>query len=67
MAENLEVKATSVDGISQMYGLGKATVRRAIDKGELRVSRVGRRLVIRVADAEKWMGASGYRKTARKA
>ena len=65
--ENLEIKATSVDGISQIYGLGKATVRRAIEKGELRVSRVGRRVVIRIADAEKWIGASKPRKSARRA
>jgi excisionase family DNA binding protein len=64
MAESTEVKATSVDGISQMYGLGKATVRRAIERGELRVSRVGRRVVIRVADVEKWIGASICKKKA---
>ena len=62
MAEKLEVKATSVDGLSRMYGLGKGTVRRAIRNGELSVSRVGRRVVIRIVDAEKWIGASKGRK-----
>jgi excisionase family DNA binding protein len=66
MAEKLEVKATSVDGLSQMYGLGKATVRRAIQNGDLSISRVGRRVVIRITDAEKWIGASKVRKSARR-
>jgi excisionase family DNA binding protein len=49
-------------GVCQMYGIGKATVERAIRKGHLRVSRVGRRVVIRIVDAEKWIGASRGRK-----
>ena len=53
-----EVKATSIDGLSAMYGIGKATVERAIARGDLPVARKGRRVVIRIADVEKWIGAS---------
>jgi len=52
MMEKLPVKATSVAGISRMFGIGKSTVRKAIREGKLRASHVGRRVVIRIADAE---------------
>ena len=67
MPEKIEVKAASVDGVSAMYGIGKATVRTAIRKGDLAITRVGRRVVIRIADAEKWLGTSTRRKSSQKA
>jgi excisionase family DNA binding protein len=48
----LPVRATSLKGISKMYGLGKSTLRKAINEGRLRAVRIGRRTVIRIADAE---------------
>jgi excisionase family DNA binding protein len=54
----LPVRATSLKGISKMYGLGKSTLRKAINEGRLRAVRIGRRTVIRIADAEAFI-ASG--------
>lgn len=48
----LPVRATSLRGISKMYGLGKSTLRKAINEGRLRAVRIGRRTVIRIDDAE---------------
>jgi excisionase family DNA binding protein len=56
--KTVEVKATSIDGLSAMYGIGKATVERAIKSGALPVARKGRRVVIRIKDAEEWIGES---------
>jgi excisionase family DNA binding protein len=50
--DSLPVRATSLKGISKMYGLGKSTLRKAINEGRLRAIRIGRRTVIRIADAE---------------
>jgi excisionase family DNA binding protein len=58
MENRLEVKATTVEGASEMYAVGRSTVRRAIRRKELKVSRVGRRIVIRIADIERWLGKS---------
>lgn len=58
MAEKLEVKAVSIDRLALMYGVHHNTVRNAIRAGKLRFSRIGRRIVIRIVDAEKWIGAS---------
>jgi excisionase family DNA binding protein len=54
----LPVRAASLKGISRMYGLGKSTLRKAINEGRLRAIRIGRRTVIRIADAEVFI-ASG--------
>jgi excisionase family DNA binding protein len=54
----LPVRATSLKGISKMYGLGKSTLRKAINEGRLRAVRIGRRTVIRIDDAEAFI-ASG--------
>ena len=62
MVENFKVKATSIAGLSSMYGVSTATVERAIASGELPVSRLGRRVIIRIKDAEKWIGKSKSRK-----
>lgn len=56
--KTVEVKATSIAGLSAMYGMGRATIERAIKSGELAVARKGRRIVIRIKDAEKWIGRS---------
>lgn len=48
----LPVRATGLKGISKMYGLGKSTLRKAINEGKLRAIRIGRRTVVRIADAE---------------
>ena len=57
-SDSLPVRATSLKGISKMYGLGKSTLRKAINEGRLRAHRIGRRTVIRIADAEAFI-ASG--------
>jgi hypothetical protein len=67
MAEKVEVMALSVGGMSARYGIGQATIRTAYRNGELSISRVGRRIVIRIVDAEKWIGASKPCKSTRKA
>jgi excisionase family DNA binding protein len=65
MKKGTDVRATSISGVCQMYGFGEATVARAIRRGELPVSRVGRRVVIRIDDVEKWIGAARSRKAIR--
>ena len=57
MVEHLPVMATSIAGISKMFGLGKSTLRRAISDGKLRASHIGRRVVIRVSDAEEFIAS----------
>ncbi len=57
-SDSLPVKASSLKGISKMYGLGKTTLRKAINEGRLRAIRIGRRTVIRIADADAFI-ASG--------
>jgi excisionase family DNA binding protein len=51
-SDSLPVRATSLKGISKMYGLGKSTLRKAINEGRLRAIRIGRRTVVRIADAD---------------
>ncbi len=65
MKKGTDVKATSINGVCQMYVFGGTTVERAIRNGELPVSRVGRRVVIRIDDVEKWIGAAKSRKATR--
>jgi len=62
--EKLEIKATSIAGLSAMYGISAATIERAIASGELPVSRLRgrRRVLIRIKDAEKWIGRPERRK-----
>ena len=55
MNEQVEVKATSVAGIMQMFGVSRSTVERAIAEKELAAFRRGRRVFIFIADAEKWI------------
>ena len=57
-SDSLPVKATSLKGISKMYGLGKSTLRKAINEGKLRAIRIGRRTVIRIVDAEAFIESS---------
>jgi excisionase family DNA binding protein len=57
-SESLPLKATSLKGISKMYGLGKSTLRKAINEGRLRALRIGRRTLVRIADADAFI-ASG--------
>jgi len=57
-SDRLPVRATSLKGISKMYGLGKSTLRKAINEGKLRAIRIGRRTVVRISDAEAFI-ASG--------
>lgn len=63
--EKVELKATSIAGLSAMYGISSATIERAIASGELPVSRLPgrRRVVIRIKDGEKWIGKSERRKS----
>ena len=57
-SDTLPVRAAGINGISKMYGLGKTTLRKAIREGRLRAIKIGRRTVIRILDAEKFI-ASG--------
>lgn len=57
-SDSLPVRASSLKGISKMYGLGKSTLRKAINEGRLRAIRIGRRTVIRIVDADAFI-ASG--------
>lgn len=52
------LRTLSVADIAQIYGLGRLTVYRAVWSGKLRVRRVGRRVLVRLADAEAWIGGS---------
>jgi hypothetical protein len=67
MAEKIEVVAFSVAGMSMRYSIGQSTIRRAIRDREIAISRVNRRILIRLEDAERWIGASKPGKSARKA
>jgi len=62
VVENIEVKATSISGLGAMYGISTATIERAIANGKLPVSRLGRRVIIRIKDAEAWIGEPRARK-----
>jgi helix-turn-helix protein len=53
-----EKLATSIKGMVAMYEVSQATVERAIKSGELPVARKGRRIIIRISDAERWIGKS---------
>jgi excisionase family DNA binding protein len=63
MKQNTDVRATSIHGVCQMYGLGETTVERALRQGALPFFRVGRRIVIRIADVEKWIGTATSSRT----
>jgi excisionase family DNA binding protein len=41
--------------IAQRYSLGESTVRRAIREGKLKATQVGRRIVVRFDDADRWI------------
>lgn len=58
LKKNAEVRATSISGLSAMYGISTSMIERAITSGELPVSRLRRRVIIRIKDAEKWIGKS---------
>ena len=58
LKKNAEVKATSISGLSAMYGVSASMIERAITSGELPVSRLRRRVIIRIEDAERWIGKS---------
>lgn len=64
--EQIEVKATSIAGLSAMYGISPATIERAIASGDLPVSRLRRRIIIFIKDAEEWIGKSKPRKVQRR-
>jgi hypothetical protein len=44
-----------------MYGISASMIERAITSGELPVSRLRRSVIIRIKDAEKWIGKSKAR------
>jgi hypothetical protein len=60
--EKVPIKATSIAGLSSMYGISKATIERAIAGGDLPVCRLKRRVIIRIKDADEWIGKSKPRK-----
>lgn len=44
--------------IAERYQLGESTVRRAIRQKKLKATTVGRRIIVRFADADSWIGKS---------
>jgi excisionase family DNA binding protein len=60
-----EVKAkpicTSIAGAAYLIGVAPLTVSRLIKAKKLRASRVGRRVVVRIADIEKYLDANPAR------
>jgi excisionase family DNA binding protein len=66
--ENTQRRATTIRGVCEMYDLSRATIDRAIRRGDLPASRIGRRrILLRIADVEKWIGKSRVRKAGEKA
>ena len=57
----LPVRAASISEIARIYGLSRSSVRRAIERGELRAGRAGRRRVIVLSDAELWLRVQSRR------
>ena len=53
----LQVRAVSIEEAARIYGLSKSTLRRGIQRRQLRAARVGRRIVIRISELEKWLAA----------
>ena len=56
-SESLPLKAAGLAGISKMYGLSKSTLRRAIAQGRLHATRIGRRVLVRISDAEAFVAS----------
>lgn len=54
-SELLARPVLSVAELVEISGLGTSTIRRSIDSGDLRVHRVGRRVLIPTATALAWM------------
>lgn len=50
-----QVRAVSIEDAAKAYSLSKRTLQRAIQSRQLRVARVGRRVVIRISEIEKWL------------
>jgi excisionase family DNA binding protein len=48
----------SIDAVAEYLGVVPMTVRRLIDAKKLRASHVGRRVIIRAADVEKYLDAN---------
>jgi excisionase family DNA binding protein len=55
--ETSPVRAVSIEEAARQYGLSKSTFRRAIQSRQLRAARVGRRIVIRISELEKWLAS----------
>jgi len=55
------IQAVRVTDAARMFGLGKTTLWRAIRDGRLRSSRVGRRVLLKLADVEAWIEAETKR------
>jgi excisionase family DNA binding protein len=67
MLKNTEVKALGISAISRAYGFGRTTVKRAIARGELPVTRMGpNKVVIRISDFEEWIGKAKREARAKK-
>ena len=55
--ETMQVRAVSIEEAARLYGLSKSTLRRGIQSRRLRAARVGRRIVIRISELEKWLAS----------
>ena len=55
---HLPILRTGVAGVVRMHGISASTVWRAIRAGKLPVSRVGRRVLVAVSDAERYFGGA---------
>jgi len=67
---HLPILRTGVAGVVRMHGVSESTVWRAIRSGKLPVSRVGRRVLIKIEDAERYFSgaapASSAERTAKR-
>jgi excisionase family DNA binding protein len=57
MAEMNDVAAFDIKGFCARYGIGRTKVYREINDGRLKAVKVGRRVLIRLTDAEKWLAS----------
>lgn len=65
-ASQLPIRAVSPAEIGRLFSLSTATVRRAIRRGDLRASKVGRRTLVFLADAERWAEGNGTGKRSKR-
>jgi excisionase family DNA binding protein len=58
MTKNVTVvkRGVSVAELTEMYPISQSTIRNAIRAGQLKVIRLGRKIIITLSAAEEWLG-----------